>query len=856
VAFDGKDLSAIAKELRKKHLLLGKALEVLTDDALRGLGATLETLVHVIGAVDWGRFDNSALDQGDSEAYLRLYEDFLAIYDPELRMQTGSYYTPNQISRHMVRATDQLLRSKLGVRQGFAAPEVVVADPAMGTGTFLLNVLHEAAATIAEDESDETVGPRLRDMATHRLIGFEKQIGPYAVAELRLFDALRRNQSDAPEQGLRLYIADTLDSPYGDQTQLPFPYKDIGASREAADKVKRDEPVMVVIGNPPHDKATKGSGKWIETGQVGPTMQPPLDRFRVPGNGRYEYVLANMYVYFWRWAAWKVFDHHDNAPSGVVALVSPSAYLTSRGFAGMREYLRRTADEGWIIDLSPEGHQPEVATRVFRGVQQPLCIGIFVRKGRARHERPAVIHYLAVKGRREDKFDRLTTLTFDDPEWADCPQAWQAPLLPEQDPIWTASPLLGDLFPWSSRGVTPGRTWVYACEIETLIERWWQFVAADREERRELFREARDRKLESVVAPLPNITPHTTTLAAQPPDPPLEPVLVGHRSFDRKWLLPDNRLMVVPRPDLWRVRGPRQFYITESVRPVISGPALTFTPHIPDMNHYNGRGGRAVPLYRDAAGTQPNLAPNLLPYLAHRLGSQPTTEDLLAYIAAVVAHPAYTQRSLESLRVPGVRVPLTADPDLWHEAVQLGREVLWLHSYGERYIDPAAGRPEGPPRMPKERRPEVAREITDTEAAMPTTATIRYDEESQTLHIGSGSIRRIDPRVWTYEVSGWTVVNRWLGFRKCDNPWAKRPGELDQMTPTRWHPDRTTELLNLLQVLGRLVDLELAQADLLQRVSDAPQITVAELDAAGILPPPQSTRKLPSGRAGMTLFDD
>jgi hypothetical protein len=855
VAFDGKDISAIARELRKKHLLLGKALEVLTDDALSGLGATLETLVHVIGAVDWDRFDTGVPDHVDSDAYLWLYEEFLAIYDPELRMQTGAYYTPNQISRYMIRATDQLLRSRLGVRQGFAAPEVVVVDPAMGTGTFLINILHEAAATIADDEGDESVGPRLRDMATHRLIGFEKQIGPYAVAELRLYDALRHNQSDAPARGLRMYIADTLDSPYGDQTQLPFPYKDIGASREAADRVKRDEPVMVVIGNPPHDKAPKGSGKWIETGRGGPTAQPPLDKFRAPGNGRYEYVLANMYVYFWRWATWKVFDHHEDAPSGVVAFVSPSAYLTSHGFAGMREYLRRTTDEGWIINLSPEGHRPEVATRVFHSVQQPLCIGLFVRKGYVQRDRPAAVHYLAVTGRRQDKFDRLATLTFEDPEWAACSQGWQASFLPKRDPTWSASPPLHDLFPWSSRGVTPGRTWVYACEKETLIGRWWRFVAADREERRELFREPHDRTIDAVVAPLPGITPHTATLAEQQPDPPIEPVLVGHRPFDRKWLLPDHRLMVRPRPDLWRVRGPHQLYMTQSVHPVSNGPALVFTSRIPDMDHYHGRGGRVIPLYRNAAGNQPNLAPKLLPYLADRLGIEPTAEDLLAYVAAIVAHPAYTHRFRDDLRVPGVRIPLTADPALWHDAVQLGGEVLWLHTYGERYFDPAAGRPNAPPRMHRQRRPEVDREISDTQADMPTTATIRYDEKTQTLHIGTGAIKPVDQRVWNYEVSGWRVARQWLNYRKKDNRWAKRPGELDQITPTRWHSGYTSELLNLLHVLGRLVELEPSQAELLQRVCGAPQITVAELNTAGILPPPQSTRKLPSVRGDMTLFD-
>jgi hypothetical protein len=381
---------------------------------------------------------------------------------------------------------------------------------------------------------------------------------------------------------------------------------------------------------------------------------------------------------------------------------------------------------------------------------------------------------------------------------------------------------------------------VYAPEKETLTRRWRQFVGADLEERRELFTEARDRKLNTVVGPLPGITPHTGTLAQETSLQSLEPVLVGHRAFDRKWLIPDNRLMVVPRPDLWRVRSPSQIYMTASVHPIKNGPAVTFTAHIPDMDHYNGRGGRAIPLYRDAHATAPNLAPKLLTYLAWRLDANPTPEDVLAYVAGVVAHPAYTQRFLEELHVPGVRVPLTADTPLWDEAVRLGREVLWLHTYGERLVDPAAGRPEGSPRLPTERRPRVVVQIPDTEAGMPTA--IAYDPHTQVLEVGAGRIARVPPEVWAYEVSGWKVLKRWFEYRKR-SPRGRRSSKLDHVIPTRWRPAYTTELLNLLQVLGRLVDLQPDQADLLNRICAGAQITGSELAAAAILPPPARVRR-------------
>ncbi len=141
--------------------------------------------------------------------------------------------------------------------------------------------------------------------------------------------------------------------------------------------------------------------------------------------------------------------------------------------------------------------------------------------------------------------------------------------------------------------------------------------------------------------------------------------------------------------------------------------------------------------------------------------------------------------------------------------------------------------------------------IPDTEAGMPTA--IEYDPHTQVLHVGAGRIERVSPQVWAYEVSGWRVVKRWFDYRKR-SPRGRRSSKLDHVVPTRWHPNYTTELLNLLQVLGRLVDLQPDQADLLDRICAGAQITVADLEAAAILPPPARVRR-PVRPEGMTLLE-
>lgn len=862
IEFTGQPISEIARQLGKGHSLMGKALSVLTDDSLGSLTRTIDTLLRVVGAVDWGRFeDEPQLDLGLKQAkrptkrtdpYLHLYEKFLEVYDPELRKQTGSYYTPVQVVDAMIGMVDDLLKDRLGQPLGFASDHVTVVDPAMGTGTYLLNVIEHAASAIAEDQGEGSVPARLRKMAG-RVIGFERQAGPYAVAEMRAYEALRRHKTEAPKNGLRLYVADTLDDPNAAEAHMYAGLEPIARSRREANRVKRDEPVMVVIGNPPYKDKAKGDGGWIEAGNKEAGEEPPMKAFRADGNGKYEYVLSNLYAYFWRWATWKVFDHHPERPAGVVAFITTSGYTTGQGFAGMREYIRRACDEGWIIDLSPEGHQPDISTRVFPGVAQPLCIGIFARYGTDDPGTAARIHHRAVEGRREKKFEALADIALGGASWQDCPHGWQDRFAPEQGADWLSMPAVADLLPWQAPGIKPNRTWVYSPDPPTLAERWVTLVLSPNDQKPALFRESRDANLTKVGPPLAG-QPAKPYPFAEEGGPVPKPVRVAYRSFDRQWLIPDARLLHAPSPDLWRAHGERQVYATEQhAHAFEGGPALTFAAHPPDMHHFNGRGGRVLPLYRNHATATPNLAPGLLGLLTERLGTTVTPEDVLAYVAAVTAHDGFTKMFAAELDAPGVRVPLTASYDLYQEAVVLGREVLWLHTYGDRYADPSNGRPATSPRLPDDRRPKVTVAIPDDEAGMP--ETIEHDAATSTLKVGTGAIRPVPAQVASYAVGGTNVLRKWFGYRKSE-PAGKRTSPLDDINPTTWSPDFTTDLLALLNVLGRLVELEPAQAGLLDRIVAGPAITVADLKQAGVLPPPAASRKVARGKKPDTQGDD
>jgi hypothetical protein len=839
VSFDGRTPAGIAEQLSKQHSLLGEALSILAHPRWVNHLNVVDILVRVIGNIDW-----SHVQLGDADTYARLYETFLGDYDPELRQRSGTYYTPAPVARSMVAFVDHVLKTRLGKRRGFAADDVVVLDPAMGAGTFLAEVLENAANTLREERgSDAVPAAHLRDLFEKRLMGFELQAAPFAVAELRLHAALKnRYQVEIPTDEPR-FLTNALDDPYEMALDFGQLYEVLKESRDKANRLKRDVPVMVVIGNPPWRERARGAAPWLEKRRepgkpIDTAARPSLDEFRLPGNGRLEYNLSNMWTYFWRWAAWKAFE--ANEPAGVVALITPSAYLTSKSHAGMRQYLRRVADEGWIIDLSPENHRSTVSTRIFPGNQHAICIGIFVRSGVPQPDVPAPVHYTALAGTQQEKFAALASLTLTSQSWEDCPIGWQAAFRPV-DTAWDTHPLLGDLLPWQQSGVKSNRNWVYAPDSATLLHRWHTLINADELNKPKLFKETDARIISRTYCEQFGFPSSEKTLSKETSSSP-RISRVAFRSFDRQYLICDLRALDRPRSELWQVSGDRQIYASEQhSQAITTGSALSFSAQVPDMHYFNNRGGRALPLFRDAFGNTPNCVPRLLPTLGGFVGSKTTAEDLLAYIAAVVAHSGYTTTFQEQLKTPGIRVPITLDAGLWREAVEIGREVLWLHTYGERSSDQGKSARD---------RPQYIAPVPTDEGQMP--ESIHYDEETETLVIGedslfsrAGRVHPVRKEVWDYTVGGMHVVRKWLSYRHPDPKYRKRTSPLDDINPTRWTAQFDDELLELLHVLDRCVALEPIQADLLARICAGPLVTVADLEREGVFPVPQAARKPP-----------
>ena len=328
---------------------------------------------------------------------VHFYEDFLAAYDPELREVRGVYYTPEPVVSYIVRSADRLLRDRFRLQDGLAETSaggnerpVLILDPAVGTGSFLREVVVRIRETIEESGLGGAWPDYVQNHLLPRLFGFELLMAPYAIAHLKL--ALEIGGTDAgfrmPDgERLRVFLTNTLEEPQ-EQTAGALFAHEIAQEASSADSVKRERPVMVVLGNPPYSGHSANKGAWI-TGLID-RYKRDFPELKKPAQAKW---LSDDYVKFIRFAQWRI----ERTGEGILGFVTNHGYLGNPTFRGMRRSLMETFDEIYVLDLhgnvkrrerTPEGSRDE---NVF-DIQQGVAVGLFVKYADSNNDHAQVFH--------------------------------------------------------------------------------------------------------------------------------------------------------------------------------------------------------------------------------------------------------------------------------------------------------------------------------------------------------------------------------------------------------------------------------------------------------------------------------
>jgi len=357
---------------------------IVETDAVAQIDWAIEDLVQLLSQVDMGGIlENFGQRTRQEDPIVHFYETFLGAYNAALRKSRGVYYTPEPVVSFIVRSVDAILREGFNLPLGLAdnakdsttqKPRVQILDPATGTGTFLYEVVKQIYGNLEKMGLANQWDSYVEEHLLGRLFGFELLMAPYAIAHLKLGLQLQElGYRFKGKQRLGVYLTNTLDEAMKKSEFLFGQF--VAQEANEASAVKRDVPVMVVLGNPPYSGHSANKSEWIKN--------LVKDYYFVDGkalNEKNTKWLQDDYVKFIRFGQWRI----DRTGCGILALIANHGYLDNPTFPGMRQSLEKSFDEIYLLDLHGNSKKKEVAPdgypdkNVF-DIQQGVAVAIMVK---------------------------------------------------------------------------------------------------------------------------------------------------------------------------------------------------------------------------------------------------------------------------------------------------------------------------------------------------------------------------------------------------------------------------------------------------------------------------------------------
>ena len=639
------------------------------------------------------------------------YEPFLQAFDPDLRKQLGVWYTPPEIVQYQVARVDTVLREELEIADGLADPRVVVLDPCCGTGTYLVEVLKRIAKTLKAKGGDALLANDLKRAAIERVFGFEILPAPFVVAHLQLGLLLSHLGAPLGGEGERVgvYLTNALtgwEPPTGPkQKVLPFP--DLEEEREAAEHVKRDQPILVILGNPPYN-GFAGVSPREEQGLVEPYKKGLNKPISAGGWGIKKFNLDDLYVRFFRLAERRI---AETTGKGIVSFISNFSYLGDSSFVVMRQRLLAGFDKVWLDcmngdsretgKLTPNGKpDPSVFSTDYNreGIRVGTVVCVTVRKP-THQDAPTVKfrHFWGVT-KRADLLASLGAEKFGaDYATADPQPANRFSFRPENvAEQYTKWPRLVDLC-----GVAPSNG--------LMEKRAGALIDIDRDALEARMRDyfdpcltwdeyrGRQAALTEDAARFSARAARAKATAAESFRPErLQQYTV--RPFDNQWCYytPVRPVWNEPRPTLWRQCFKGNAFVLSRVKPAnsVEGAPMSYCRGLSD-DHLLAPDAVSFPLRLPSSptsqgqglfdGGEPtaNLSGPARAYLLKLGIKDPDGETLAAdliwmHALAVGYSPAFLIENAHGIRRDWPRVPLPATRELLESSAVLGRQIAAL----------------------------------------------------------------------------------------------------------------------------------------------------------------------------------
>ncbi|OIN95793.1 DNA methyltransferase [Candidatus Desantisbacteria bacterium CG1_02_38_46] len=735
------------------------------EDPPRQIESIIDDISEILAVTDVNKIFHKYFHEGKGkDPVVHFYETFLTEYDPKAREKRGVYYTPEPVVSYIVHSLHIILKEYFNRKDGFANGSVTVLDPAAGTLTFLAE-----ASKLAVEEFIKKYGGGgkenfIKEHILKNFYAFELMMAPYAVGHLKMAFLLEElGYRLKGNDRFNLYLTNTLEMEELPETQLPG-MASLSEESHLAGRVKKERPILAILGNPPYSGHSSNIGEWISE-----EIKVYYQVDGKPLGERNPKWLQDDYVKFIRFAQWKI----DQAGEGILGFITNHSYLDNPTFRGMRQSLMNSFNEIYILDLHgnslkkekcPDGSKDE---NVF-DIQQGVAIALFIKKKDGKKD--CKVYHSEIWGLRESKYEWLLEKDIKMTKWKQIsPKSEFYLFIPREEKLlrkYENYLKITDIFPVNSVGIITARDdFAIDFDKETLKRRIDLFCnekMSDEiiaktfhfENKMDWLKQAREevKKDESWGNSITQIL---------------------YRPFDTRWIFYNDAVIERSRKEVMRhmlqenlsllltnrhsVGDYNDVFIGDKLIEghVLSGAlgiSYVFPLYLYPEKKNPGKqsSGTIMMLFEpevDYKSKKPNLSESLSRVLNDTFKKVISPEEIFYYIYAVLYSNIYSTKYAEFLKIDFPRIPFTKDYKLFSKMVKYGKRLTDLHLLKSQELNPPVAKLQGKGNNKIEK--------------------VKYDQKQKRIYFNQSQyFEGIKKEVWEYQIGGYQVCDKWLKDRK------------------------------------------------------------------------------------------
>jgi predicted helicase len=740
-----------------------KPLQIIVDD-----------IAEVLSVTDVKKILQDYYRKGKGkDPIIHFYETFLSAYDPSVRDKRGVYYTPEPVVGYIVRSINQILKTHFEITDGLAGESVTLLDPAGGTLTFPAEAIKLAVTEFTEKYGSGGKANLIKNQILKNFYAFELMMAPFAIGHLKmsfLFEELGYRLSN--EERFKLYLTNTLEMEDLEQVQIPG-LSSLSEESHLAGQVKKEQPLLVILGNPPYSGISSNMNNWTEI-LLKQNIDGAQSYYELDGKplGEKKLWLQDDYVKFLRFAQWKI----HKAGFGIVGMITNHSYLDNPTFRGMRQSLMNTFNEIYILDLHgnslkketcPDGSKDE---NVF-DIRQGTAIALFIKQ---KDKKSCKVYHADQFGLRDAKYDwldfhHIETKNYH-PIQPKSPWYFFVPRNTKNITHYLDWEKVPDIFPVNNVGIVTARDrFAIDFNLISLKNRIRQF---------------RNLKIDdSLIKETYNLKETSTFIltkfrneAAKEENWEDNFKRITYRPFDVRYIYYSK--WVVERP----IYDTMQHMLKDNIGLTIgragqvvglkhSWNLVFIAKNLIDFNLFYRGGELLFPLYLfkeqttkksptqsmilfepeakyDNKNRTPNIDKKLYETLNKTYNKKLTPEEILYYIYGVFYSNIYREKYAEFLKIDFPRVPFTKNYDLFIDMAKLGKQLTDLHLLKSKLLDKPVSKYQGDSEYDRVEK-------------------VIYDETQKKIHINNEKyFDYVSPEVWNYQIGGYQVLHKYLKDRK------------------------------------------------------------------------------------------